>query len=150
MSLYSNINIEANRVQRGVLDKAALHARTMTFTEQAEDYNLQFIPEGDKRLNDKLNYNFREVVTKFKEINTDTNVFNNDFCLVDTTTQAVSLTLPSTHLTKVTVFDVKNNFDNETCTLTSASTINGNATMDLTTAGSRTELLNVNGNWILI
>jgi len=98
-------NIENNKTSREAADKAALANGTITTGFGApEESGLYFIPEGDQRLNDKINYNLSFIMdnagsSKYKVIDFDTNAEVKDFLFVNTSKRVAQID----RITSVTV-----------------------------------------------
>jgi len=104
-------NIDAGNASSASADKAALAAGTLNADfGAAEESGIYFIPEGDERLNDKLNYNLAFIMeiagrkdANYKVINTHSTLEVDDFVFVDTSDRI-------TQVDKITSVTVAQNY----------------------------------------
>lgn len=85
-------SIDANKDTREVNDKVDYDNQSYDFSpDVAEASGIYFIPEGDKRLIDKINFNFKKIIETptptfdYVSIDADHSASDNEFILCDTT-----------------------------------------------------------------
>jgi len=121
-------SVDANKITREVTDKSDYINNTFDFgTDTLESNGTYFIPEGEPRLNDKINYNFKVLADrpkpKYIQTNVDLAANDSDVILVDTTytiTQSddIDISVVNSATYNVTIDSIDSTF-----TSTSAATL---------------------------
>jgi len=83
-------SVDANKITRETQDKLDYTNNTFDFgTDTTELNGTYFIPEGDPRLTDKVNYNFKKLANvskpNYKQTDIDISANDNDMIITDTT-----------------------------------------------------------------
>jgi hypothetical protein len=95
----------------------------------------------------------QEVGTNYVSITDDYTTNIGDYILVDTTNNAITITLPDSPLTNdiIVVKDMKDNAENNSITINgNGNNINGEGTFVINVNGAKVKLLFINNEWLII
>lgn len=139
-------DIDANQDTRSTADLNEIINDTVDFSpDTPESYGLQFIPEGDERQNDKINYNFRHLAAEYVVVDDDYIASPRDFIYADTTNLIAQVDIIDTFTTAHGT-DYITTINSTPLTYTSDALVAQEDTVDtITVADSTTYTLTVNG-----
>ena len=145
-------SIDANKIKRETDDKNDYENNTFDFgLDETENSGLYFIPEGDERLVDKINFNFKKLAPNYINVTDNYTSKDGDFLLCDTTgsVDPIIITLtasPNNNL--IQILDIKNNFSTKNVILSSNLNIMGSSNnYNLNINNKNYQILLVDNDW---